>query len=118
MAGPAVGRLHPGRPGESKGQPKLVDALPVRPRTRVRFPPPPSFLRRPLERPTPYPPSDAFSEIYRRMSGCVGIITFGMRHSQEADGESSPGATPWTHVEAGMAYACSEREFRRVRRFG
>jgi len=40
------------------------------------------------------------------MSGCVGIITFGMRHSQEADGESSPGATPW-NVEAGMAYACN-----------
>src|ERR1044071_4438970 len=42
MAGPAVGRLHPGRPGETKGQPKLVDVLSVRPRTRVRFPPPPS----------------------------------------------------------------------------
>src|SRR4051812_37249635 len=41
MAGPAGGGLHPRRPGESKGQPKLVDALPVRPRTRVRFPPPP-----------------------------------------------------------------------------
>ena len=54
-----------------------------------------------------YPPSDAFSEIYRRMSGCVGVITFGMRRSQDADGESSPGATPWTHVEAGMAYACN-----------
>src|ERR1041385_90220 len=43
MAGPAVGRLHSGRPGESKGQPKLVDVLSVRPRTRVRFPPPPLF---------------------------------------------------------------------------
>src|SRR5207248_926225 len=41
MAGPAVGRLHPGRPGESKGQPKLVDVLSVRLRTWVRFPPPP-----------------------------------------------------------------------------
>jgi hypothetical protein len=27
MAGPAVGRLHSGRPGEIKEQPKLVDAL-------------------------------------------------------------------------------------------
>ena len=27
MAGPAVGRLHSGRPGEIKGQPKLVDVL-------------------------------------------------------------------------------------------
>ena len=53
-----------------------------------------------------YPPSDAFSEIYRRMSGCVGVIAFGMRQSQDADGESA-GATPWTHVEAGMAYACN-----------
>jgi Pentapeptide repeats (8 copies) len=54
-----------------------------------------------------YPPSDAFSEIYRRMSGCVGVISFGMRQPQGAHGESSPGATPWTHVEAGMAYACN-----------
>jgi hypothetical protein len=45
MAGPAVGRLHPGRPGETKGQPKLVDVLSVRPRTRVRFPPPPLVER-------------------------------------------------------------------------
>jgi hypothetical protein len=27
MAGPAVGRLRTGRPGETKPQPKLVDAL-------------------------------------------------------------------------------------------
>src|SRR2546428_12008805 len=45
MAGQAVGRLPPGRPGETKGQPKLVDVLSVRPRTRVRFPPPPLFPR-------------------------------------------------------------------------
>src|SRR3954467_8179590 len=48
MAGPAVGRLHSGRPGEIKEQPKLVDVLSVRPRTRVRFPPPPfTVLSRP-----------------------------------------------------------------------
>lgn len=54
-----------------------------------------------------YPPSDAFSEVYRRLSGCVGAVVFGMRQPQRADGEPSPGATPWTHVEAGMAYACN-----------
>jgi hypothetical protein len=54
-----------------------------------------------------YPPSDAFSEIYRRMSGCIGVITFGMRQPQVAETEGSEGATPWTHVEAGMAYACN-----------
>lgn len=54
-----------------------------------------------------YPPSDAFSEIYRRMSGCIGVIAFGMRQPQAADGEGSQGVTPWTHVEAGMAYACN-----------
>ena len=41
------------------------------------------------------------------MSGCIGVIAFGMRQTQSADGEVSLGATPWTHVEAGMAYACN-----------
>jgi hypothetical protein len=53
-----------------------------------------------------YPPSDAFSEIYRRMSGCVGVLAFGMQPQQAPVSDSSPGSTPWIHVEAGMAYAC------------
>jgi uncharacterized protein YjbI with pentapeptide repeats len=62
-----------------------------------------------LERlpPDEYPPSDAFSEIYRRMSGCVGVIAFGLQQQQITDGDGSPGTTPWIHVEAGMAYACN-----------
>jgi uncharacterized protein YjbI with pentapeptide repeats len=54
-----------------------------------------------------YPPSDALSEIYRRITGCAGAVVFGMRPANSADDESSPGATPWTHVEAGMAYGCN-----------
>lgn len=53
-----------------------------------------------------YPLSDAFSEIYRRMRGCVGVLAFGMQPQQAPIGDFSPGATPWIHVEAGMAYAC------------
>jgi uncharacterized protein YjbI with pentapeptide repeats len=53
-----------------------------------------------------YPGSGALGEILRRLSGCSGIVVFGL---QPADGEaarSSVGSTPWTHLEAGMAYAC------------
>ena len=51
-----------------------------------------------------YPPDDALGEIYRRMSGCAGAVVFGMRG---ADSEPSSGTTPWTHLEAGMAYGCN-----------
>jgi Pentapeptide repeats (9 copies) len=54
-----------------------------------------------------YPPSDALSEIYRRLTGCAGAVVFGMRPAESAEDESSPGVTPWTHVEAGMAYGCN-----------
>jgi hypothetical protein len=54
-----------------------------------------------------YPPSDALSEIYRRLAGCTGAVVFGMCPADSAKDESSPGITPWTHVEAGMAYGCN-----------
>lgn len=54
-----------------------------------------------------YPPSNAMSEIYRRMTGCAGAVVFGMCPGEVAKDESSPGVTPWVHVEAGMAYGCS-----------
>jgi hypothetical protein len=56
---------------------------------------------------TEYPPSDALSEIYRRLTGCAGAVVFGIGHADPAKQESSPGVTPWTHVEAGMAYGCN-----------
>ncbi len=51
-----------------------------------------------------YLPSEALSAIYRRMTGCGGAVVFGMR---SAGTEPSPGSTPWTHLEAGMAYGCN-----------
>src|SRR5438445_6143610 len=59
MTVPAVVRLHPGRPGEMKGQPKLVDVLSVRPRTRVQFPPP------------PFPPRHRFAGETRPFGPCL-----------------------------------------------
>jgi uncharacterized protein YjbI with pentapeptide repeats len=58
-------------------------------------------VRRPSR--TDHPPSDALSDIYRRMSGCAGAVVFGMR----PEGEASPGVTSWTHLEAGIAYGCN-----------
>jgi hypothetical protein len=62
-----------------------------------------------VERLTPndYPPSDALSEIYRRLAGCSGAVVFGMRPADAAKEEPSPGVTPWTHLEAGMAFGCN-----------
>jgi uncharacterized protein YjbI with pentapeptide repeats len=54
-----------------------------------------------------YPPSDAFSEIYRRMTGCIGVIALGMHAPQSPASDSSERTTPWIHLEAGMAYACN-----------
>ena len=51
-----------------------------------------------------YPPSNALSEIARRLSRCAGVAVFGLpRHGSDSDA-SPAGITPWTHVEAGMAY--------------
>ena len=54
-----------------------------------------------------YPTSSALGEIHRRLSGCTGAIVFGL---QATDATAAPaavsGATPWTHLEAGMAYGC------------
>lgn len=50
-----------------------------------------------------YPACDALGEVRRRISGCAGAVVFGLRPG--ADEGASPGLTPWTHVEAGMAHA-------------
>ena len=54
---------------------------------------------------TDYPPSDAMGEIYRRLTGCVGAVVLGLRRG--SDNDATVGSTPWTHLEAGMAYACN-----------
>lgn len=54
-----------------------------------------------------YPTSDAMSEIYRRLRGCVGAVVFGFRRPLPADVEGSTSTTPWVHVEAGIAYGCN-----------
>lgn len=56
---------------------------------------------------TDYPPSNAMSEIYRRLTGCAGAVVFGMCPADAAKDESAAGVTPWVHVEAGMAYGCT-----------
>jgi hypothetical protein len=56
---------------------------------------------------TEYPPSNAMSEICRRLTGCAGAVVFGMCPADDAEGEPSAGVTPWAHVEAGMAYGCN-----------
>ncbi len=54
-----------------------------------------------------YPPSDAMSEIYRRLLGCAGVVVFGLRSADPNTTNPASGATPWTHLEAGMAFACN-----------
>jgi hypothetical protein len=54
-----------------------------------------------------YPPSDALSEIYRRLKSCAGAVVLGLRPADAATDEPTAGATPWAHVEAGLAYACN-----------
>jgi uncharacterized protein YjbI with pentapeptide repeats len=54
-----------------------------------------------------YPLSDAMSEIYRRIKGCAGVVVLGFRPVSPAGVEGSVTATPWVHVEAGIAYGCS-----------
>jgi hypothetical protein len=49
-------------------------------------------------------PSGALAEIARRLAGCAGVVVLGLRH-HGSDPDAAPlGTTPWTHVEAGMAY--------------
>jgi uncharacterized protein YjbI with pentapeptide repeats len=54
-----------------------------------------------------YPPSDALGEIHRRLSGCSGVAVLGLRAADHPQDESSAGMTPWTQLEAGMAYGCN-----------
>ena len=52
-----------------------------------------------------YPTSGALGEILRRLSGCAGVVVFGLREIPSSRHEGKHiGATPWTHLEAGMAY--------------
>jgi uncharacterized protein YjbI with pentapeptide repeats len=51
-----------------------------------------------------YPTSGALGEILRRLSGCAGVVVFGLREMQSSQHGQHIGATPWTHLEAGMAY--------------
>ena len=53
-----------------------------------------------------YPPSDALSEIYRRLKSCAGAVVLGLRPADAATDGPTSGATPWSHIEAGLAYAC------------
>ena len=54
-----------------------------------------------------YPTSGALGEIFRRLSGCAGVVVFGLREVRSSPHEGQQvGATPWAHVEAGMAYGC------------
>src|SRR5712691_4203551 len=92
MAGPAVGRLHPGRPGETKGQPKLVDVLSVRPRTRVRFPPPPC---RPRGETLGFPPSTLFARFRR-----VSAVSFAQPDTERI----APALRPEPGREPGLYY--------------
>jgi hypothetical protein len=51
-----------------------------------------------------YPPSGALAEIARRMAGCAGVVVLGLRQDDSATDASRVGITPWTHIEAGLAY--------------
>lgn len=54
-----------------------------------------------------YPSSDALSEIYRRLKSCAGAVVLGLRPADAATDEPTAGATPWAHLEAGVAFACN-----------
>lgn len=49
-------------------------------------------------------PSGALSEIARRLAGCAGVVVLGLGHDSSDPDASPVGNTPWTHIEAGMAY--------------
>jgi hypothetical protein len=51
-----------------------------------------------------YPSSAALAEIGRRLAGCAGMAVLGLRPVGADPTVASAGVTPWTHVEAGMAY--------------
>jgi Pentapeptide repeats (8 copies) len=54
--------------------------------------------------PRDYPPSGALAEIGRLLAGCAGVIVLGLRNDGSNPDALQAGITPWTHVEAGMAY--------------
>lgn len=51
-----------------------------------------------------YSSSDALAEIGRRLAGCAGMVVLGLRPVGADPTGAAAGVTPWTHVEAGMAY--------------
>lgn len=51
-----------------------------------------------------YPKSAVLAEIDRRLAGCAGMVVLGLRSVDTEPEASQAGTTPWTHVEAGMAY--------------
>jgi hypothetical protein len=69
-----------------------------------------------LRRPE-YPASGSLGELRRLMSGCSGLVIVGVRQLTVADGTLRPGTpeeaqvrnvtlpTPWSQIEAGMAFA-------------
>jgi len=51
-----------------------------------------------------YPSSGVLAEVGRRLAGCAEVIVLGLQ-SEGSDQDAPPaGPTPWTHLEAGMAY--------------
>ena len=64
-----------------------------------------------------YPASGSLGELRRLMSGCSGLVIVGVRQLTVADGTLRPGTpeeaqvrnvtlpTPWSQIEAGMAFA-------------
>jgi hypothetical protein len=54
--------------------------------------------------PHDYPPSGALAEVARRIGGCAGVVVLGLSRGGPESDTLSAGTTPWTHVEAGLAY--------------
>lgn len=54
--------------------------------------------------PAEYPSFDAMGEIFRRMNCCCAVLVFGL-NDDRTETTQSAGLSPWTHLEAGMAYA-------------
>lgn len=51
-----------------------------------------------------YPSSGVLAEIGRRLARCAGVIVLGLQSEGSDHDAPAAGATPWTHLEAGMAY--------------
>jgi hypothetical protein len=54
--------------------------------------------------PQEYPSSGVLAEIGRRLARCAGAIVLGLQRDGSDQDVLPVGATPWTHLEAGMAY--------------